>query len=117
MDKYQQAQHDWYECMWRIGRAETRSFEEDNVKYTETLMWSRLRRGIMIWVYNDLCNTKKLARIESLPIEDKMKAWEFVLDICRGKEIEKKVKVEILKIFYVIEYFINEPKKTPGNIQ
>jgi hypothetical protein len=108
MDKYQQAHQDWIECLCRIGRKETELFEEDNMKYLDTLTWSGLRRGIMVWVYNDLSRDKKLTRIEDLDQDTKKQMWNTVREMCAGKTDDKKIMIEIAKSFYLIEYFLNK---------
>lgn len=108
MDKYQQAQHDWYKMMWRIGRKEKDYFEEDNLFYLRSLISSSMRRGIMCWVYSDLCTAKKLPRIESLDREIKEIMWQNAKAICDGKTNDKNILIQVCKTFYVIEYFLNE---------
>jgi hypothetical protein len=108
MDKFQQHDHDWLQCMMRIGRKETAFFEQDNTGYTEQIVILNCRRSIMVWVYSTMVNSKKLTAIESLDLEVKKQMWGFVNELCSGKEIDKKRRIEIAKTFYVIEYFINE---------
>lgn len=108
MDKYQQAQHDWEQLMWRIGRDEKDYFEIDNEFYLETLIRMSSRRGVMCWVYSDLCFAKKITRIEQLDKEIKDRMWRNVKSMCEGRELDKKALIQICKAFYVIEYFLNE---------
>lgn len=108
MDKYQQAQYDWEQLMWRIGRDEKDYFEIDNEFYLDSLIRMSSRRGIMCWVYSDLCFAKKLTRIEKLDKQTKAKMWQNARAICEGRTDDKKVIIQILKAFYVIEYFLNE---------
>ena len=110
MDKWQQMQYDWEQLMWRIGRDEKDYFEIDNEFYLESLIRLSSRRGIMCWVYSDLCAAKKLVRIEKLDRQIKERMWLNTKAICEGKTDDKKVMVQICKTFYVIEYFLNEPK-------
>lgn len=108
MDKYQQAQNDWDEMMWRIGRKEKDYFEEDNLFYLKSLISSSMRRGIMCWIYSDLCRVGKLAKIESLDLETKKDMWRNTLAICDGRLQERNKLMQVCKTFYVIEYFLNE---------
>lgn len=108
MDKYQQADADWLACMERIGRKEMAYFENDNVGYTEEIINLNCRRGIMCWVYSTLKQHKKLVAIEKLEKDVKKQMWAFVLEICAGKNADTKRMIEVAKVFYVIEYFINE---------
>jgi hypothetical protein len=96
--------------MERIGRKEALYFEEDNVGYTEQIICLNCRRSIMCWVYSELKKHKKIVPIEQLEKEDKKQMWAFVLEICKGKDFEKKRMIEILKTFYILEYFLNEYK-------
>ena len=64
----------------------------------------------MCWVYSELKKHKKIVPIEQLEKEDKKQMWAFVLEICKGKDFEKKRMIEILKTFYILEYFLNEYK-------
>jgi hypothetical protein len=108
MDKYHQASYDWLLCMERIGRKELACFEEYSVGYTEQIVNFNCRRSIMVWVYNTLKAAKKITPIENLEKEVKQKMWGFVNEICAGKTDDQKRKIEIAKVFYVIEYFMNE---------
>lgn len=94
--------------MMRIGRKETACFEQDNVGYTNQIVWYHSRRGIMVWVYSTMVNAGKLTAIESLDLEVKKQMWGFVSEICAGKDVDKKRRIEIAKTFYIIEYFIKE---------
>jgi len=109
-DKYQKADRGWLECMMRIGRKEMAYFEQDNVGYTDQLFWYHSRRKIMHWVYTTMVTHKKIKPIESLELEDKKQMWGFINELCEGKEVSKEVRIDVAKIFYIIEYFINENK-------
>ena len=108
MDKYQQADHDWSECLWRIARKELEVFEGNNMAYVDDLIFCNCRRHIMTWIYARLVGCKKAKKIEQLDPEVKKDMWIFVKEICAGKTDEKKRMIEIAKTFYVIEYFIKE---------
>lgn len=108
MDKYQQAQYGWEELMWRIGRDEKDYFEIDNEFYLDSLIRMKSRRGIMCWVYSDLCIAGRLVRIEKLDKSMKNGMWANVKAICEGKTDDREILIQILKAFYVIEYFLNE---------
>ncbi len=110
MDKYQQADANWLACMERIGRKEAAYFEEDNVGYTDEIVRLNCRRGIMCWVYSELKKHKKIVPIEQLSAEDKKHMWGFIKEICVGHTEDTKRMIEVTKVFYVIEYFINENK-------
>lgn len=108
MDKYQKAERDWLSCMERIGRKETVYFENDNVGYTDQIIRLNCRRSIMCWVYSELKKHKKLIPIEQLEPVVKKQMWAFVKEICVGKTDDLKRMTEVAKVFYTIEYFINE---------
>jgi len=112
MDKYQKAHHDWIECLCRIGRSQTETFEEDNMRYVDLLTApvGGLRRSIMLWIYNDLSKNGRFERIENLDAGTKKQMWATIKEICAGKTEDKEMLIEITKIFYVIEYFLNEKK-------
>lgn len=107
-DKYQAIDRSWLECMMRIGRKETAYFEQDNVGYTDQMMWYGSRRKIMEWVYTTLVSSKKIMPIESLDQDVKKQMWGFINEICEGKEVSQEVRIEIAKVFYTIEYFLKE---------
>ena len=94
--------------MMRIGRKETDYFEKDNVGYTDQMLWYNSRRKIMEWVYNTLVTAKKITPIEKLELDVKKQMWGFITEICSGKEVSKQVRLEIAKVFYIIEYFLKE---------
>lgn len=94
--------------MERIGRKEAAYFEQDNIDYTNQIIELNCRRGIMVWVYEELRKHKKLIAIEKLEIDVKKQMWTFVLEICAGRNADTKRMIEICKTFYVIEYFLNE---------
>lgn len=108
MDKYQQLDYDWLQCMMRIGRKETAYFEQNNIEFTDQMMWYSSRRKIMEWVYNTLVTAKKITPIERLDLDVKKQMWGFITEICAGKEVNKQVRIEIAKVFYIIEYFLKE---------
>jgi len=110
MDIYQQHEQNWLACMERIGRKEAAYFEQDNVGYTEEIVTMNCRRGIMVWVYSEIKKHKKITPIEQLDDADKKQMWNFALEICTGKTDDKKRMIEVLKVFYTIEYFLNENK-------
>jgi hypothetical protein len=107
MDKFQQYEHNWLACMERIGRKEAECFENDNVSYTEQIITLNSRRNIMCQVYCEMKKHKKIVPIESLDEEDKKQLWKFTIDICADKIIDRKRRIEVLKTFYVLEYFLN----------
>lgn len=96
--------------MERIGRKEAVYFENDNVGYTEEIIPFNCRRSIMVWVYSEIKKHKLIVPIEALDKEDKKQMWAFVLEICKWKDFDKKRMIEILKTFYILEYFLNENK-------
>ncbi len=108
MDKYQQLDYDWLQCMMRIGRKEAGYFEQDNIGYTDQLFWYHSRRQIMRWVYSTMVIRKKIIPIEKLELEDKKQMWGFINELCVGKEVSKDIRIDIAKIFYIIEYFLKE---------
>lgn len=108
MDRYQQADCDWLECMKRIGRKETLYFEQDNVGYSDQIVWFNSRREIMVWVYSVLKQYKVITPIENLDPDVKNQMWAFVKEICAGRLNNKDKMIEVAKTFYVIEYFLSE---------
>ena len=108
MDKYHQASHDWKECLWKIGRKEVQVFEGNNLAYVDNLIFCNCRRHLMVWIYAYLVGCKKTKKIEDLEPEVKKEMWAFEKEICAGKTEDKKRMIEIAKVFYTIEYFINE---------
>jgi hypothetical protein len=110
MDKYQQYESNWLACMERIGRKEAVCFEENNVDYTNQIVELNCRRGVMVWVYAEIKKHKKITPIEELDLADKKEMWAFVSELCAGKISDRKIKIEVLKVFYILEYFLNEKK-------
>ena len=110
MDKYQQADKQWLECIERIGRKETEIFENNSEAYTEDVITGNCRRHLMVWIYSILKGRKKIKPIEELDREIKEQMWAFVKEICASKINDKERMAEVAKTFYVIEYFINENK-------
>ncbi len=108
MDKYQEYELRWLQCMERIGRKELWYFEQDNIGYTEQIISLNCRRSIMCWVYSELKRHKKLIPIENLDIDVKKEMWKFVTEICTGKSMDKNRKIEIAKTFYTLEYFLKQ---------
>lgn len=108
MDKYQQADHNWKELLWRIGRRETEEFESKSILYTNNLIECNARRELMCWIYRSLVCYKNLIPIEKLDSDVKQKMWLTVKDLCAGRVEDKKKMVDIARVFYVIEYFLNE---------
>lgn len=107
-NKYQAADRSWLECMMRIGCKETAYFEQDNIGYTNQIIWYKSRRQIVVWVYSTMKVAKVITPIENLEYEVKQQMWGFVNELCAGKDVDKTAKIEIAKTFYVIEYFLKE---------
>jgi hypothetical protein len=99
----------WLQAVWRIARKEVAVFEGNNIGYTEDLIKNNARRHMMVWFYAYLVSSKKAPPIEDLDLEVKKEMWAFVKEICAGKTKDSKRMKEIAKVFYLIEYFINEP--------
>lgn len=97
--------------MIRIGQRELFSFENDSVVWTDQIVCLNCLRSIMVWVYSTLKQNRIIAPIESLDKETKNKMWGFVNEVCAGKLEDKQKKIEVAKVFYVLEYFINENNK------
>ena len=112
MDKYQKADQDWLDCMCRIGRKELGFFEENSEGYTEELIFFNCRRSLMIWIYDTLRSRGKITPIEKLDHETKKQMWLFVLDVCKGRMNDLKKMKDIAKVFYTLEYFLNETAPT-----
>jgi len=101
----------WLEAVWRVARKELSVFEGNNLGYTEDLIFCNARRHFMVWIYNYLVGSKKAPKIEDLEKEVRTEMWAFVREVCAGKTKDKARMIEIAKVFYVLEYFINEKTK------
>ncbi len=115
MEAAVQAGLDWRELVYKIGRKETSVFETNNIAYAEELFMRNARRKLMIWIYCLLCNYGKITPIENLDKKEKEQMWRFVLDICNEHLVDKKIKTEMCRVFYTIEYFLNEKKIMKSN--
>lgn len=93
-----------------VGRKYARLFEEDNLKFTNAMLFLSGSRKFVKWIYRLLVNRKLLMPLEDLPQEQKESMWEFVKDICKGGDRIKEKMHEMAIVFYVIEYFLNEQK-------
>jgi len=107
-NKYQKADKDWHECMLRVGRGQTQFFEQHNVEYTEVLIHTNCTRSLMKWIYQHLVGRKMLVPIEKLDSDVKAKMWAFVKEICAGKINDVEKMKDIARVFYTIEYFLNQ---------
>jgi hypothetical protein len=114
MDKYQQAEYDWRQCVLRVGRKETAVFESNNIAYTKDLMLCNARRHLMVWIYSHLVSYKLIQPIEKLDEDVKKEMWRFIIEIWDGKEKDKKKMIQTAKVFYTIEYFLNEKQIKDG---
>lgn len=92
------------------GRKQAAAFEEDNIGYTNALLMLGGCRKMLVWIYCLLINYKKIQPIESLPKEQKEQIWEFVKEICIEGHRQKEKMIQMVKVFYTIEYFLNEKK-------
>jgi hypothetical protein len=102
----------WLQAVWRVARKEVAVFESNNLAYTDELIFCNARRHLMVWFYAYLVSSKKAPRIEDLELEVKKEMWAFVKELCAGKTNDSKRMKEIAKVFYLIEYFINEPRNS-----
>lgn len=101
----------WDDLMMKTGRKMTGTFEDNNISFTDALIYTSGTRHMMVWIYKHMVAKKRIAPIESLVTEAKEEIWLFVKDVCNGKTNDRIVMKEIAMAFYVIEYFINENKK------
>ena len=101
---------EWQEVMFRIGRKETALFEKDNIAYTNSIFLSKARIMLMDWIYKYVCKFRGIPKIEDLSLEQKADLWAFVKDICQGREVDQQRMIEIARVFYTLEYFLNENK-------
>ena len=108
MDRFQQYAIAWENIILKTGRKETVVFESNSMAYTEELIMCNARRNLMVLIYGGLEGHKKIKPIEELDKEDKEKMWAFIKEVCAGKTNDKKRMIEIAKVFYTLEYFINE---------
>lgn len=110
LDRYKEIENDWDNCMCRVGRKLTNSFEMDSVGFTNILITTNATRLLLRWIYSHLVYKRGLKPIEKLDQDVKFKMWEFVKEICAGKTNDIVRMKEIAIAFYVIEYFIHENK-------
>ena len=108
MNEYEQLDKDWDNCMLRVGRRITESFEKDNIGFTNALVGTNCTRLILRWIYHHLVYKNGLTRIEDLDQDTKEKNWEFVKEISAGRVKTVQKMREVAIAFYVIEYFVNE---------
>lgn len=98
----------WTELMYRIGRKELWVFEGNNILYFDNLIETKCRRHIMLWIYNTLVYKKKLLKFELLSDEAQQDVINFVNEQCGERAVDEKIKIEVGKVFYTLEYFLNE---------
>lgn len=108
VERYNQWHKGWLELMWSIGRKELGYFEDDTIGYANQIVTLNCRRNVMIWVYQHLIRFRGLTPIEKLDPEVKNKMWGTVKDICAGKTENKNLMIQVAKVFYTLEYFINQ---------
>lgn len=92
------------------GRKYAQMFEDDNLKFTEALLFLGGSRRLMKWVYGMLVSRNLITKMEDLPQDQKQSMWEFVKEICVGEHRTQQKMHEMAIVFYVIEYFLNEQK-------
>jgi len=110
VDKYQQIDEIWHQCMMSVGRKQTQWFEENNQNYVDVLIYTNCSRMLMRWIYHHLVNRKMLVPIEKLDRDVKEKMWAFIKEICSGKTDDLEKMKDIARVFYTIEYFLNGPR-------
>jgi len=98
------------EILLDVGRKYARSFEQDNLRFTDSLLNLGGCRKMMVWLYCLLRNIGKLTPLEELPQEEKEHMWEFVKEICVGEHRQREKMREMMMVFYTLEYFLNEQK-------
>lgn len=94
--------------MMSTGRKMTKTFEENNIAFTDAVIMTGGTRGMMKWIYRHLVRRGKIAPIESIDIDTKKDMWDFVLEVCSGKTNNLIIMKEVAISFYTLEYFINE---------
>jgi hypothetical protein len=105
----QQKYTDWWnDLMMRTGRKMTKTFEDNNVSFTDAIILTGGTRGMMKWIYHHLVKRKKVTPIEDLDIDSKKEMWNFIREVCLGKTNDLVIMKEVAIAFYALEYFINE---------
>lgn len=100
----------WDNLMMSTGRKMKGSFEENNITFTDALIFTSGTRHMMKWIYHHLVAYKRVQPIGSLQLAVKQEMWDFVCDVCAGKTNDRVIMREIVMAFCAIEYFINEKK-------
>jgi hypothetical protein len=98
----------WIRCIMKIGREQMEQFENACEAYVTDLIECNARRTMMRWIYNDMVKAKKLQAIECYDQDTKKKMWAAVKDLCGGRTDDQNKLIDIAKVLYLIEYFIND---------
>lgn len=98
------------ELIINSGRRYAQLFEADNLGFTQSMLILSGSRGLMKWVYSMLVARKLLTKLEDLSNEEKVSMWEFVKEICVDEHRTKEKMLQMVIVFYTIEYFLNENK-------
>lgn len=105
----QTEENDWWDdLMMKTGRKMTGTFEDNNISFTDALIYTSGTRHMMRWIYKHMVARKRITPLEDYSADGKKEIWDFIGDICAGKTNDKSVKKEICMAFCVIEYFLKE---------
>lgn len=98
----------WSEMMIEMGYKHAKLCNEDSVTYINCLIEGAGMRLVMVTVYNSLVSTKRIKKIQDLPIEEKNTLWVQTKEFTDNK-LNLQETINLSKALYAIEYLLNNP--------
>lgn len=89
-----------------LGKRQAESFEKDNIRYMKALPFVEVPQIILLQCYNIFVSSRKIKKIEELPVQDKQTIFDTAKEISMGK-LGKEQLVRLCKCLYSLEFILN----------
>lgn len=96
----------WNDSWIELGYKQARICNENSVGYINFLVAGNSTRAVMVEVYNTLVRTKRIQKIEDLPLDEKNTLWEQTKEFS-DNNLNLKETINLSKCLYAIEYLLN----------
>lgn len=102
MEKTRTSAEIWIE----IGYKQAKLCNENSPVYIKCLVEGQGMRLVMTSVYNVLVSTKRINKIETLPIEEKNTLWEQTKEFAKDS-LSLTETIRLSKCLYALEFLLN----------
>lgn len=88
-----------------MGYKHAKMCNEDSVSYINCLVKGAGIRLVMVTIYNALVATKRIKKIEDIPIEEKITLWEQTKEFANNT-LSLAETIKLSRCLYALEYLL-----------